>query len=154
MLSIVDDSTADYDGESIISRSVEITTSDGESVTMPFPIISGVGDVLEFPVDKDQAMIIEMKLVSADPQDESDYVRVKNLLLANNLLDAIQEKLKDQLHSCSDSCDNRAYDETKVIESCYKAAWYLVGSDIYGAQEALDKGNKLAKVKSCSICQR
>lgn len=154
VLSIVDNSTENYDGESIVSRSIEVTTADGESTVHSFPIISGIGDVFQIPVDGDQAMIVEMTLVSADPQGESDYVRVKNLLLANHLQQALQERLKDSLNSCTDVCDARAYDETRIIEKAYKAAWYWVGTNILGAQKFLDKGNKVAQAKSCPICHR
>lgn len=154
VLSIVDASTEGYDGESIVSRSVEITTAEGDSETFNFPIISGVGDALQYPVEKDMAIMVVFKLVPASAVGESEYSKVKNLLLPNRLLNCIQEKRKDQLHSCSSMCDQRAFDELEVVDSFFQTAKSLVGSDLLGSQEALDKGNRLCNAKSCDSCQR
>lgn len=152
-LSIQDTSTVDYDGENISSRSVRFTDADGGVEVFDFPLSAGVGDIYVYPLTKDIAITVEMELTPNVEAEGSSYEKVKALLIPNRLRDCLTNKRKELLHTSHKLSSYREMlEDIEIVSSYYTAAKDLVGTDIIGAQEALDIGNDLCNVKPCP-CQ-
>lgn len=148
ILSIVDASTPNYDGESIVSRTITLVTAGGEIQDYPFPIVGGVGDSFHFDIEKDLAITVELSLEVISESPDSNYFRSKNLLVAPKLLDCITSLRQDLIHLYCDKCNySKQLEELELIDSFYNGAGFLISTDIVGAQEALDRGNSLCKNK-------
>lgn len=153
-LHIVDMSTPNYGGEIIEGRKIIVCDAAGNQEEFDFPIVDGVGDVFDYPMVRDQALVVELRLYPLLELEESTYVRIKNLLLANRLLEGISCQRKQILHLCDDNCAYLKELETvEVASGLFDTARYLISSDVFGAQEALDKGNDLCSIKANKPCQ-
>lgn len=153
-LNIVDTSTENYDQEIIEDRKITICDAKGNVETFDFPIVDGVGDVFKYPTTRDEALVVEMRLYPLQNNETSEYLRIKNLLLPNRLMECIAKQRLDILHLCDDNCDYlKELQKVELMDSFFNAAKYLISSDVFGAQEALDRGNKLCNIKSNKICQ-
>lgn len=153
-LSIQDTSTADYDNENINSRTIRVTDAFGDVETFPFPFVAGVGDIFSYPLTKDLALNVEMTLEPNEEVEDSVYTKTKNLLIPNRLRECLTEKRKTFLHLTHRICEHKdKLEEIELIDSCYDAGTKLIGTDLVGAQEALDMGNALCNTKECDTCQ-
>lgn len=153
-LHIVDTSTPNYGSEIIERRTVIICDANGSCETFEFPIVDGVGDVFNHPMTKDQALVVELRVYPLQAIEESDYVRTKNLLIANRLLYSIAEEQKRKLHLYDTNCsykNNLGFIERAT--SFVDAAKALISSDVLGAQEALDLGNDLFSTNKIELCR-
>jgi hypothetical protein len=70
---ITDSSTVNYGGESILSRNVLIQDSTGVITTVPFPIVDGVGDVLNYDLITVRAVKITLVLTPSVVDEDSVY---------------------------------------------------------------------------------
>jgi hypothetical protein len=92
---IKDSSTAGYGGESITSRSVVIQDSAG-SVTITFPIVSGVGDTLTYDLTTVKAVKITLTLTPSVVNASSTYTQLY-AYAPLNAFESYKEGLEDQI---------------------------------------------------------
>jgi hypothetical protein len=148
---IKDSSTAGYGGESITSRSVVIQDATG-SVTLPFPIVSGVGDTLTYDLTTVKAVKITLVLTPAVVAPGSTYTQLY-AYAPLNAFEAYKESLEDQILYdvnprsvlSSPTTTLRALEWfNAVLESTQR---YVSIGDLGSAQESINCLTDLSKAK-------
>lgn len=153
-LLIIDNSTENYGDQIITSRNVNISTADGETFILEFPIINGVGDKLEYPVDKDLIISITLTLIPQNIDQDSTYNITKDIintcyvnkkrdeLVRNNLLNSDPKNLLSlSFHKVKDIF---------MLDQYLDAALQYMGyGEFTTAQEALDAANEIADLSNC-----
>jgi hypothetical protein len=153
-LILTDTSTANYDGETIVNRSVTMVDAAGANTVVPWPMINGVGDTLEIDITKDMAMTLEMDLTPAVITPGSDYDVIRFVSYICNINRCYRQKM--DIYILSKDCKNLLKQpdpqlhELQAIDNLLNAvAMYSSLNDLTGAQEAIDLLNGLCELCEC-----
>lgn len=148
LLTLTDSSTAAYSGETITSRSYQITKADGSVTTLDSPVVNGVGDSVTFPLNGDIAITVKLILIPSIVVPDSIYFYSKNLLLPGKLVEKLAQIRKDLILDipikeliCN---DNENLQHVELIAACLDAATDMIAVNISSSQEALNMGHELS----------
>ena len=139
---ITDTTTASYGGQTITGRSVNITTSNGTLTSVAFPIVTGVGDSLEYALNQDSVLTIELVLTPNTTDGNSTYTASENVLVTCNAEKYRLAKMKTNLLNMDARNTTSAtlkLQEVEMISSFLDAAREFMGvGDLASAQQELD----------------
>lgn len=140
---ITDSSTANYGGESITGRSVLILDSTGNTTTVAFPIVTGVGDSLQYDLVTIRAVKISLVLTPATVIGGSVYIK-QYTYSSLNAFDKYIKSLEDRIIYEVDPRSVLSSPQALIREFEWATAIYDSGNDfaltgdIGSTQECID----------------
>jgi hypothetical protein len=138
-----DESTANYGGETITARNIQIEFPDGNTEVLNFPIVSGVGDEISYTFLKPYALKITLILTPSVVVTTSDYQDLRTVAMLTKY-DELRKDKEDNLLYNVDVRNvltmprNLLRDLEWIVRLISSAATYTTAGEILEAQECID----------------